>query len=149
MQHFSHYLESYRYFSLENPGRKKKRKKFGHLHNKSFRFVCKIYFWWTGKLLLKTQRLDKYTLLQNKYSFVLTQESCKEKITNSRNSSLQLSLKQPCRSQIIQSHIKTYLFIIYILPVYSSKETMTHDFFCIIWASTKSKESGGKKKITY
>lgn len=56
-------------------------------------------------------------------------------------------LKPPCRSQIIPCHIKTYLFIIYILPVYSSKETMTHDFFCIIWASTKSKESGEKNHI--
>lgn len=55
-------------------------------------------------------------------------------------------MKPPCRSQTMQCHTKTYLFIIYILPVYSSKETVTHYFFCIIWASTKSKESWGKKQ---
>lgn len=33
---------------------------------------------------------------------------------------------------------KTYLFIIYILPVYSSKETVSHNFFSIIWSSTKA-----------
>lgn len=48
------------------------------------------------------------------------------------------------RNKTIDCYMKTYLFIIYILPVYSSKETVPHNFFCIIWAPTKTEK---RKKL--